>query len=345
VPYTDHGETAPSFTVVICTRDRPELLDRCLAAVSKLDYPNFEVLVVDNASTDRRTFEVARHWSTRYSVEPIPGLSRARNHGVGECWSEIVAFIDDDEIPEVGWLHALTAEFSDPQVMAVTGRILPIISESNGRGVPIRFCNLDRGHQRQLVDRETPFWFEIANFGGIGDGGNMAFRRSAFDLWPGFDIRLGRGAIISGGEEHRAFFSLVARGYRIVYTPGAVVRHPSGATPAEVRLRGLSNRTAAVAYMALILMEEPSYRRATFKYFVQGILGRRRAWRYQQFEAKWSASPGSELLAATRGLLLGAKAHSARSVNIEKPQFEASQSGRAGEKGRLVAMPVPRTPR
>jgi hypothetical protein len=53
-----------------------------------------------------------------------------------------------------------------------------------------------------VVDRQTPAWFERANFGGIGDGGNMAFRRYAFAVWPGFDVRLGRGALLHGGEEH-----------------------------------------------------------------------------------------------------------------------------------------------
>ena len=71
------------------------------------------------------------------------------------------------------------------------------------------------GHPESVFDRETPFWFERANFGGIGDGGNMAFRRCVFDIWPGFDERLGRGAVIDGGEEHYAFFSLLDRGYRI----------------------------------------------------------------------------------------------------------------------------------
>ena len=53
-------------------------------------------------------------------------------------------------------------------------------------------ATLDCGDERRAVDRQEPAWFEMANFGGVGDGGNMAFRRRAFDIWPGFHERLGR---------------------------------------------------------------------------------------------------------------------------------------------------------
>jgi glycosyltransferase involved in cell wall biosynthesis len=327
VPRDVQVKPAPLFTVVICTRSRPDLLERCLAAVSKLDYPNFDALVVDNAPAGQQTLEVAQRWRSHYCVEPIPGLSRARNRGARECSSELVAFIDDDEIPDVGWLRGLAAEFSDTRVMAVAGRILTL-STGVHDGALRTLGSRDRGSTKRVVDRETDQWFEITNFGGVACGGNMAFRRGAFDIWPGFDVRLGRGGIISAGEEHRAFFSLVDRGYRVVYTPEALVRHPCAASLAEVRSRELSNRTAAVAYMALMLMEEPLYRRATLRYFGQGILGRRRTWRYPPPEYMRCPSRWSELLAASRGLLLAPKAHFARSAVMKKPQFGAPQNGR-----------------
>jgi len=299
----NYGRTRPSFSVVICTRNRPELLNRCLAEVTRLEYPNFEVLVVDNAPSDQRTLKVARRWSTRYCVEPEPGLSRARNRGVSECRSEIVAFIDDDEIPDPFWLWGLAGEFEDPLVMVVTGRRLPLAA-TKSRPFPNGVSIVDLGTHKRIVDRETPFWFEMANFGGIGDGGNMAFRRSAFDIWPGFDVRLGRGAPICGGEEHRAFFSLVNLGYRVVYTPEAVVRHPSAASLAELRALLLRNTAATVAYMALMMTDEPQHRRATLKYLVQGIFGRRRSWRCQVSEPLLIPSRSRKLIAGTWGLLL-----------------------------------------
>jgi glycosyltransferase involved in cell wall biosynthesis len=117
---------SPSCTVVICTRDRPEQLDRCLAAVARLAYPHYDVLVVDNAPSDDRTrLVVARH-GARYLLEPVTGLSRARNFGACASSSAVVAYLDDDSIPEPAWLDRLALEFRDPEVMAVTGRILAI---------------------------------------------------------------------------------------------------------------------------------------------------------------------------------------------------------------------------
>jgi glycosyltransferase involved in cell wall biosynthesis len=310
-----------------------------LAEVTRLDYSDFDVVVVDNAPADHRTLEVVQNAHVRYCVEPLPGLSRARNQGVSLCRSDIVAFIDDDEIPDRRWLHGLGAEFNDPLVMTVTGRILSSTRGTSTEGRAV-LASRDRGTARLAVDRDTHRWFELTNFGGMGSGGNMAFRRSAFDIWPGFDVRLGRGAVISGGEEHRAFFSLVDRGYRIVYTPEAVVRHPPATSLAEVQARHLGNRAAAVAYMALLLAEEPRYRRATLKYFAEGMLGRRRSWRLRASEQSGIASRAVDLIAGTRGLLMCARAHflkpavvaSLRSASIQSaPTVHPATSNRVLE--------------
>jgi len=123
------GETSErsilSCSVVICTRDRPERLEQCLEAVARLDYPRVDALIVDNAPSDSRTRDLAARRGVRYLVEPLPGLSRARNRGARACETEIVAFLDDDAIPEPDWLSALAAEFMDPLVMAVAGRVRP----------------------------------------------------------------------------------------------------------------------------------------------------------------------------------------------------------------------------
>ena len=115
-----------SCSVVICTRNRPILLNRCLESVARLDYPAFDVLVVDNAPTDRRTREIAFRWGCKYHLEPMPGLSKARNAGTRLCKADVVSFLDDDEIADPGWLETLTQEFSNPLVMAATGRIRAI---------------------------------------------------------------------------------------------------------------------------------------------------------------------------------------------------------------------------
>jgi glycosyltransferase involved in cell wall biosynthesis len=280
---TTHGSLAftPSCTVVICTRNRPKLLDRCIAALRRVDYPEFQILVVDNASTGEETREVAERWGVRYVVEPVPGLSRARNRGARSCDTEIVAFIDDDAIAEPDWLTFLMQEFNDPLVMAATGVHTPLKVETNAE----RLCALagrNAIHQRRVVDRQTtPDWFELSSFGGLGDGMNMAFRRRAFDLWPGFHESLGRGTILHGGEEHHAFLSLVGLGYRVVHTPQAVVLHPFPPTMRDLRFREIRDLAGAVGYVTLLFVEEPRHRRALIKYVTEALRGKPRGWRGQ----------------------------------------------------------------
>jgi glycosyltransferase involved in cell wall biosynthesis len=260
--------------VVVCTRDRPRQLDQCLAALAKLQYAEYTVLVVDNGSDNKRTEEIVRRWGAKYSFESRPGLSRARNRGARESNADIVAFLDDDSLCEPEWLNSLALEFRDPKVMAVTGMVVLTNPEGNPS------CVRQDVNQRRVVDCQTPSWFEMANFGGIGNGGNMAFRRCAFDIWPGFDDRLGRGALLWGGEEHYAFFSLIDRGYRIVYTPHAVVRHPYPHTMEELRAEYLKGYSALAGYLTMLFIEQPRHRRTTLTYIVSGIKGVERTWRY-----------------------------------------------------------------
>jgi len=287
----------PWCTVVICTRDRPELLDRCLAAVARLAYPHYDVLVVDNAPSDDRARLVASRHGARYLLEPVTGLSRARNLGARAVSSAVVAYLDDDSIPEPDWLDRLALEFRDPEVMAVTGRILAIGAPVESDWLRAWRQSLDCGDQRRIVDQRAPAGFELANCGGVGDGGNMALRRWAFEIWPGFHERLGRGALVPGGEEHHAFFSLIARGYRVVYTPHARVWHPYPATLGELRARLLRDRAAASGYMTLLFAEEPAYRRAVCRYVAQWLAGTRRAWRAHPLP------PGPRVVPAWRALL------------------------------------------
>jgi cellulose synthase/poly-beta-1,6-N-acetylglucosamine synthase-like glycosyltransferase len=269
---------APSCSVVVCTRLRPAQLDECLAAVSRQCHPGFDVLVVDNTPGDARTRQVALRWGARYEVEPTPGLSRARNLAARLSWSEVIAYLDDDSIPEPAWLAKIAAEFADPAVMAAVGRVLPTAGRTAVDELFAR-TGTDGGDERRVIDRENPAWFEIANFGGLGIGANMALRRSAFSFWPGFDVRLGRGAPLHGAEEHYAFFSLIERGYRVAYTPHAVVHHPYPGTMAELRTRHLSDFAAVAAYLAFLLAEQPSHRRRTLKYILEGLVGRPRPLR------------------------------------------------------------------
>jgi O-antigen biosynthesis protein len=274
------SDSTPTFSVVICTRDRGKELERCLDAVSRQRYPYFDVLVVDNAPQDAAAFEIARRWGVLYIMEPQAGLSRARNLGVRASTGEMIAFLDDDGMPDPDWLQNLAAEFQDPQVAVVTGRIQELRAPGEPRNEVGEFYSLDcLGDQRRPVDSETPQWFEIANFGGAGLGSNMAFRRSALHAWTGFDYRLGRGARISGGEEHYAFFCLIKRGYQVVYVPDARVYHPYPSDLRALRKHQLRQLTVATGYLTFLFFEEPDHRRQLARYAFEVLRGVRRTWR------------------------------------------------------------------
>jgi glycosyltransferase involved in cell wall biosynthesis len=295
---------SPKVSVIICTRDRPNSLYRCLASIARLDYHDFDVLVVDNASNDHRTADVCRRRGTRYVVEPNVGLSRARNRGARECTSDVIAYIDDDATADPGWLSALVLEFTDPKVMVVTGAILP---SENIRSTPVERALRGTwpGSARRVVDRSTPNWFEMANFGGIGIGTNMSFRRSAFGLWPGFDERLGRGATLYAGEDDYAFFSLIRSGYRAVYTPAALVHHSTLAEAHVDRSIHLRHLGGAAGYACFLFWQEPEFRMRILRFFLRRVGGLPLTWRASPcHEVSTHDALLRKLLAAWRGSVL-----------------------------------------
>lgn len=275
-PVTPAAPSALRVTVVICTYQRPDPLERCLQAARRLDYPNYTLCVVDNATPTDPTRAVAARHGADYLVAPVRGLSRARNVGLRHATGDLVAFLDDDMIPAVGWLRALAAEFADERVMVATGPVLPLdLAGADAPALATAVAGSTLGARRFQVDRSSPHWFERANFGGVGDG-NMAFRRRVFTEFPGFDERLGRGVKITSGEEHHAFFSVLRRGHRLAYAPDAPVFHPVTPPTPEYRRR---LRSEALAYCGFLLRNEPRHAWRVVKFLVEGVLRRPRPWR------------------------------------------------------------------
>ena len=219
-----------STSVVVCTRERPDDLGQCLAALAALDPAPDEVVVVDNAPTGdatRRVVEAADVAGLRYVEEPRPGLSAARNAGLRAATGEVVAFTDDDVEVHPRWALRLRAAFGEPDVWAVTGLVLPaeieteaqLLFERNhgGFGWGYRAQTFDGGFFERMRRYAVPVWQ-------LGAGANMAFRREAFAAVGGFDERLGAGA--SGcSEDSEMWHRILAAGARCRYEPAAVVFH------------------------------------------------------------------------------------------------------------------------
>ena len=121
----------PPITVVIPTRNRAPVLERCLKSLAGQtgEAPGFEIIVVDDGSTDETAVLLARLASKvpvplRFFRQPTPrGASAARNLGVREASGEIVVFIDDDALAPEGWFHALTSGFSTCGLPVATGPV------------------------------------------------------------------------------------------------------------------------------------------------------------------------------------------------------------------------------
>lgn len=267
-PYVTRREQvlreAPELTVVVCTREHPEALTRCLDSLLAQRYPRFRVVVVDNAPTTTATREVATRAAARgpvdYLLAPRPGLSQARNRAAAALPGQTLAFIDDDEVADPYWLSEIARALADhPQADVVSGVIVPVElatrpqlwfeqfgGHSKGRGfVPDVFSPGTMRGQSPLYPL-PPF----------GAGGNMTFRPGVIERIGGFDPALGSGTPAMGSEDTLAFMQVLLNGGTVVYQPSAVVRHRHHRDLAGLR-RQLVGYGAGLtaAYTSLVLSQ------------------------------------------------------------------------------------------
>lgn len=117
--------TAPRITAIVCTRNGSATLRQCLDALGRQSHGNHEVLVIDDGSTDD-TPEIAHAFPfVRYIRQEHAGLSVARNRGAHEATGEILAYTDDDCIPDDDWLLRLSTAYDDPAWVAAGGPNIP----------------------------------------------------------------------------------------------------------------------------------------------------------------------------------------------------------------------------
>ena len=325
----------PTVTVIVCTRDRPALLKRCLEALSAQKYDRFDVLVVDNAST-QPVRDLCEQAGVTWLWAPVPGLTRARNMGARQARSEIIAYIDDDAIVEEGWLQAMASEFSDPAVGAVTGRVRYMKAIANSRSISDEEAPADRARPRAAFDRTTANWFCKACFGGIGDGGNMAFRRDLIAAEVPFDERLGRGQLLDSGDEHVVFASLIARGHRIAHSPQAIVRHPAPATPSLLKARRLLDMRSSIAYLMFLWREFPTHRSEILGFLRRAVFRRTRMLRVRLSDPA-GLSLREAMRAALGGILLYRKARRDLAANLVRVRSHGAEDRTSFDQARVGA--------
>ncbi len=261
---------APFMSVVICTRNRTAMLSQNLPAVLDLDYPHFEVIVVNNAPSTADTEQwLHAHYANdsrvRYVREDRPGLSWASNAGLRHARGEIVAFTDDDVLPSRHWLTAVACGFqAAANVGCVTGYTMPAELETQAQYWFEQFggFNKGRGFARMCFNLaehrpvNNPLYPYIPGI--FGAGANMAFRTDLLRRLGGFDVALGGGTPARGGGDIDAFFRVVMSGATLVYEPSALLMHYHRRHFADLQRQLDSYGTAFGAFLMKTILVRPS---------------------------------------------------------------------------------------
>lgn len=206
----------PRVSVVLNTCDRGAYLGDTLEGLKQQTYKNFEVIVVNGPSIDD-TEEVAKRYNVRYYTAPF-NISVSRNVGIKHAAGDILAFIDDDAVPEPEWLSDIVEAYHDkPEIGAAGGFVY------NADGSDFQFCYgmIDRwGYPQTRTD--TPYEYNKPNgqFYNINIGTNASYRRTALIEAGGFDEE-----IEYYHDESDVCVRLINKGYKVAQLSNAFVHH------------------------------------------------------------------------------------------------------------------------
>ncbi|MFJ8577965.1 glycosyltransferase [Micromonospora sp. NPDC093277] len=278
-------EHTPFVSVVVPTCGRTPLFESALDSIAALDYPHFEIVVVDNAPqvTDTARIVAGRTADDprfRYAGEPRPGVAHARNRGLAEARGGIVAFADDDVILDRGWLRSLVDGFTDDEVAGVTGQVLARELDTPSQIWLEQYGGYGKGCQRRRFDRAGSATFEVGDGrrvdvpapslhpylpGSYGSGANMAFRTDALRRLGGFDPRL------RSGEDIDVLLRTVLAGHALAYEPGAIVWHTHRRELRALRRTMYLYGVGLGAVLTKCLASDPTARRELLGRLPRGI--------------------------------------------------------------------------
>ncbi len=181
----DHGLTQqPLVSVVVCTYNRADYLERCFTCLDGQDYRNFEVVVVNGPSTDGTEALLAQRSNIKVCSNSTRNLSISRNIGIEATSGEIVAFIDDDALPYADWLSQLVKRYLEmpAAVVGVGGRTFL----ANQLKYQFEAGLVDGFGCHMAVTNDSPDYFESDRYRHLL-GTNCSFRRDALVQVGGFD--------------------------------------------------------------------------------------------------------------------------------------------------------------
>jgi GT2 family glycosyltransferase len=197
----------PRITVAVCSYNGGRTIRDACEGLIRLDYPDHEVIVVSDGSTDA-TPAIAQEYGFRVIHTPNRGLSSARNTALEAATGEIIAYLDDDARPDPHWLQYLAAKFMESPHVGVGG---PNLAPPGDGAIADCVANSPGGPVHVLVSDE-----EAEHIPGC----NMAYRTAALKAVGGFDPRYW-----TAGDDVDICWRLQARGWTIGFSHGAMVWH------------------------------------------------------------------------------------------------------------------------
>ncbi|HKP03492.1 MAG TPA: glycosyltransferase [Chthoniobacterales bacterium] len=202
---------APSYpfvSIIVCSYNGAKTLEACLESLGKIDYPNYEVILIDDGSTDNTREIAARFPDVRYVYQTNHGLSHARNHGAALAKGEIFAYTDSDCMADPDWLFYLLSTLLHGDYAGVGG---PNVSPPAQNWVQACVAAAPGGPSHVLLTDTVAEHIP---------GCNMAWYRWAFENIGGFDPEYHKA-----GDDVDFCWRVQQAGHAIAFSPTAVVWH------------------------------------------------------------------------------------------------------------------------
>jgi glycosyltransferase involved in cell wall biosynthesis len=278
---------SPLISVIVCSYNGAATIGECLDGLDRLRYDNYEVIVVNDGSTDA-TADIARSHGVKLIETPNEGLARARNTGLAAARGEIVAYIDDDARPDPDWLTFIADAFARGDWSAIGG---PNVPWPGAGEVAQCVANAPGGPTHVLVsDREAEHI----------PGCNMAFRRAVLESVKGFDPRY-RAA----GDDVDICWRLTEAGHRIGFHPGAgVCHHRRRSIGAYFRQQRGYGRAEALLEDKWPEKYSPGGHVAwSGRLYGNGSAQHRGGWRWRIYYGGWGRAPFQSIYGPATGLL------------------------------------------
>ncbi|MFQ6063902.1 MAG: glycosyltransferase family 2 protein [Candidatus Bathyarchaeia archaeon] len=232
----------PLVTIVVCTKNRPQILRQCLSSIYLTRYSRKECLLVDSSHGNfaKQVAKMAKSYAFRYMYQAERGVSAAKNLAITRANGDILCFTDDDCVVGENWVENLIRNYNSPEVKCVTGRTIPeardtVIEKFFTHDKGLKRCEFMSGQEESLfrmLRRVVPYLMSTVSLQGIapvpwciGVGNNCSFRKDVFESIELFDEGLGAGSPKKGGEDLDVFYRIYQAGFKLIYEPNAVVYH------------------------------------------------------------------------------------------------------------------------